>query len=305
MPSKRQRLNQKGYFFGYFDKTPNTILESIPDSIPDCKTIFSPTITEPSTAKVTKKVKGIYSDDPKVDKDPSELWRFMVSNLRKPRLLVYIAGKKVASPSTGLHHWNTDIDSTTDFAFFIDISALVSPDCDRIVAKPSGATVRTVVEEYTRSRNPFKEVGMRKGVVGWDWDGVRKRVTKMVRQAGYEERVEVEFLTLDDEVVAMASNGFMRATQSMVMRGICVVSCLWVACWPAWALARKRSKHHRLSCEYEMAVNADTFLANNSAMVRAAVMLRKRQKLLYASTDSNPREAQANESESITLELQK
>ena len=135
-------------------------------------------------------------------------------------------------------------------------------------------TVRETLEEYASSTNSFKEFRMAKVVV-WDIERVDKLLTDLVRSTGYRRDVTVNFPMQDHKVVALASNDWSRAAHSTVVRVLCVVSCLCICFWPAWAIARKRMKN-RLDCEYGMGISADEFYSRNCAEIHAAVVRRRR-----------------------------
>ena len=110
-------------------------------------------------------------------------------------------------------------------------------------------------------------------VVLWDTDRLKKLLTDLVRSTGYRRDVEVKFPKQDYKVVVLASNMWSRAAHSTVVRVLCVVSCLCICFWPAWAIARKRMKN-RLNCEYGMGISADEFYSRNCAEIHATVLRR-------------------------------
>lgn len=292
-PSRAQMVEE-------FRETKNDEPASSPpgyfDTVPDSHAFFPPKYATrgptPSTAKSSERIKGVYSHDETLDRNPNELWRFLVSNLRPPRMAVHVSGTHTETRTTGTgKDTSTSSTTVTDFSVQIDVSKYVVPQWSRIVAHPSKGqamtpTVRETLDEYTSSANPFKELRLAKLVL-WDVERVTQLLTDLVRSTGYGKKgglqtIRVQFPMQDYKVVALASNRYSRAAHNKLVRVLCVVSCLCVVFWPAWALARKRMKN-RLACEYGMAISADEFFSRNSASVHSAVVQRSRSRELLVA----------------------
>jgi hypothetical protein len=271
------------------------------DIVPDSYAFFPPKLPSSgpkhSTATAREKFKGVYSHDPILDRNPNELWRFLVSNLRQPRLAVHVSGTHTETRSTGqggiatgqggiANGGTTTTHTVTDFSFYVDVSKYVIPQWIRIVARPKSKkdqptpTLRETLEEYTSSTNPFKELRLEKQLL-WDIERITQLLTDLVRSTGYgvkrRQKITVKFPMQDYKVVALASNQYSQAAHSKVVRVLCVLSCLCVVFWPAWAIARKRMKN-RLACEYCMAVSADELYARNCAWIHSSVVGRRESK---------------------------
>jgi hypothetical protein len=256
------------------------------DIVPDSHAFFPPNLPssgpKPSTATARENIKGVYSHDPILDRNPNELWRFLVSNLRQPRLAVHISGTHT---ETRQARRGTITVTVTDFSFYVDVSKYVIPQWTRIVARPKSKkdqpgmptpTLRETLEEYTSSTNPFKELHLEKQLL-WDIERITQLLTDLVRSTGYRSKITVKFPMQDYKVVALASNQYSQAAHSKVVRVLCVLSCLCVVFWPAWAIARKRMKN-RLACEYGMAVSADELYSRNCAWIHSSVVGRRESK---------------------------
>ncbi|KAG0569989.1 hypothetical protein M758_6G125400 [Ceratodon purpureus] len=278
---------------GYYDRVPNSHVFFPPK--------YPTPGPKPSTAesyeKVAKKfsrqkeVKGICSQDPILDDNPTELWRFLLSNLRSPSLAVLLLGTHTESSSStdSNGHSTTTTRTVTDFSFQFDVSKYVMPQWSRIVAEPRKAskgeatpmpTVLETLEEYTSSKNPFKEFRLDKLVL-WDMERVTQLLTDLARSTGYQHTIQVHFPMQHYKVVALASNGYSKAAHNKAVQVLCVVSCLWILFWPAWSIARKRMKN-RLSCEYGMAVSADEFYSRNAQRIHSAVVQRCKSEQMVA-----------------------
>jgi hypothetical protein len=260
------------------------------DIVPDSYAFFPPKLPssgpKPSTATAREKFKGVYSHDPILDQNPNELWRFLVSNLRQPRLAVHVSGTHTETRSTGqggiatgqggiANGGTTTTHTVTDFSFYVDVSKYVIPQWIRIVARPKSKkdqptpTLRETLEEYTSSTNPFKELRLEKQLL-WDIERITQLLTDLVRSTGYgvkrRQKITVKFPMQDYKVVVQAAH-------SKVVR---------VLFWPASAIARKLMKN-RLACEYGMAVSADEFYARNCAWIHSSVVGRRRSKELIVA----------------------
>lgn len=224
----------------------------------------------------------MYSHDPILDHDAEELWRFLLSNLNSPRLAIHVLASHTETRTrivtrrnkhgTTTSRTENYTETVTDCDFSVDVSSYVLPQWSRIVAQSSrgASTVRETLEEYTSSRNAFKEIRLEKIVV-WDYDRVTQLLSDLVRSTRLGCHVRVEFPKQDWKVSALASNRRSRAAHSTLVRVLCVLSCLCVVFWPVWAIARKRMKN-RLTCEYQMAVRADEFYYRNWCRIRSAVL---------------------------------
>jgi hypothetical protein len=271
-----------------FEELPETKKESASSSppgdfdiVPDSHAFFPPKFPssgpKPSMAKAREKIKGVYSHDPILDRNPNELWRFLVSNLRQPRLAVHVSGTHTETRGGG-PNGTTTTTTVTDFSFYVDVSKYVIPQWIRIVARPKSKkdqpgmptpTLRETLEEYTSSTNPFKELRLEKQLL-WDIERITQLLTDLVRSTGYgvkrRQKITVKFPMQDYKVVVQAAH-------SKVVR---------VLFWPASAIARKLMKN-RLACEYGMAVSADEFYARNCAWIHSSVVGRRRSKELIVA----------------------
>ena len=273
-----------------FEELPETKKESASSSppgdfdiVPDSHAFFPPKFPssgpKPSMAKAREKIKGVYSHDLILDRNPNELWRFLVSNLRQPRLAVHVSGTHTETRSTGVGtETKTTTVTVTDFSFYVDVSKYVIPEWTRIVARPKSKkyqlgmptpTLRETLEEYTSSTNPFKELRLEKLVL-WDIERITQLLTDLVRSTGYgvkrRQKIKVKFPMQDYKVVVQAAH-------SKVVR---------VLFWPASAIARKLMKN-RLACEYGMAVSADELYSRNCAWIHSSVVGRRRSKELIVA----------------------
>lgn len=252
------------------------------DIVPDTRVFFPP--ERPSRAPASKvetvqKKKGLYSFDPLLDHNTDELWRFLVSNLSRPKLTIRVHGTHTRS--TG----SSSTTTVTDFKFDIDASQYVVPQWARLYTRPptkqgTAPTVKETLEEYTGSKNSFKEIRLMK-VLDWDFDALKKAIKDVVRSTGYRSSVKVTFPMQDYKVVAAASNEYSKAAQDKAVRVLCCVSLLCLVFWPVWALARKHMKD-RLVVEFAMAASAQEFFSRNNARIHWAVSQRRKKEVYPA-----------------------
>lgn len=257
--------------------------------VPDTQEFFPPKcppIATASTAITSRSEKGVYSYDPILDENPNELWRYFMSNLQKPQLAVRLCGthtelrvRSVANTEGEGSHEESYTESITDFNFQIDLSNCVSSEWSRIVSHPfsnrgrlEAPTVRETIEEYTRSKNSFKEFRFSKTVL-WDFDELSRWLVDVVCATGYSGNIEISYTAQDYKVCAFASNNWSRAAHSMCGRFLCYITCLWIVFVPTWLITRKRMKD-RLVCEYPMALDVDEFYSRNRYMIHSAVLER-------------------------------
>lgn len=288
--------------YGSFPETPpqpslsaptTSSYEDSPDDptiIPDTQVVHPPKrapTAPPSTVETNVGEDGVYSHDPTLDYDAEELWRYLTSNLAPPRVEIRLLGSHTETrtrvvTTTTKSRVEKYTETITDCDFHVDVTKYVLPHWSRIVAHPSGrgrsstATVRATLEEYTSSRNAFKEFHLEKHVM-WDYDRVKQLLTDLLRSSTAHGRrhvkISVAFPKRDWKVSAFASNRYSRAAHSTLVRVLCIMSWLWIIFLPAWAIARKRMKN-RLTCEYAMAVNADEFYGRNWFQIHSAILRR-------------------------------
>jgi hypothetical protein len=237
------------------------------DTIPDLRIYFPPAIRpKPSTITPSRKRSGIYSHNPILEQDATELWRYLMSNLKKPQMVVRVTGKTKCSE-----------DDIVDFSVSIDVTNLIIPQWSRILTTDGTSTISRTIEKYTSSSYPFKEFRLKKVVV-WDRERVTKLIVDVVTAAGYSTQgkhqsrsITVDFDMKDEQVMVFGSNWISRSAYNKYVRCLCYASCLCCVFCPAWHLARGRKKH-RLECEYGMAVRADDFIANNRRQIYDTVV---------------------------------
>lgn len=236
------------------------------DTIPDFRIFFPPAIRpKPSTIIPSKKRSGVYSHNPILEQDATELWRYLMSNLKKPQMVVRVTGKTACSE-----------DDIVDFTVSIDVTSLIIPQWSRIVTTDRISTISRTLEKYTSSSYPFKEFRLKK-VVMWDGERVTKLIKDVVTAAGYStggkhqsRSITVDFEMEDEQVMVLGSNWISRSAYNKYVRCLCYASCLCCVFCPAWGLARGRKKY-ALECEYVMAVEADDFVTNNRLQIHNTV----------------------------------
>lgn len=232
------------------------------DTIPDSRIYFPPAIRpKPSTITPSKKGSGVYSHNPILEQDATELWRYLMSNLKRPRMVVRVTGQT---------------EDAVEFTVRIDVTNLIISQWSRIVTTDRISTISRTLETYTSSSYPFKEFRLRK-VVMWDWERVTNLIKQVVQAAGYStagkncgRSITVYFDVKDEQVMVLGSNWISRCAYTKDVRCLCYASCLCCVFCPAWELARGRKKYP-LQCEYVMAVEADDFVANNRSYIHNIV----------------------------------
>ncbi|KXS22573.1 hypothetical protein M427DRAFT_27094 [Gonapodya prolifera JEL478] len=187
--------------------------------------------------------------------DPNELLKYFLTlrdSQDRPQLIVRVMGSHIDKDANGHHHTNHQEHqrTVTDFDIMMDASNYISPQWSQMVAlqayDPTRAlrvvptkTIAEVLGEFTRSENLLKEIHLRKQVL-WDFDQLTPAIVVAVRSTGYGGHISVTYPTHKDRVTAKAPNSLAMATDSCLVKTLCVLSCLWIIFWPAWVLYRKK-----------------------------------------------------------------
>ncbi|KAJ3339434.1 hypothetical protein HDU93_008249 [Gonapodya sp. JEL0774] len=224
--------------------------------------------------------------------DPDELLHYFLTYSDRPQLFVKMEG-------THTEHW-TEYESytdgqgnrhtrpvhrqrvVTDFNISMDASSYIHPQWTHMAAiqgyhqnKPFNVptkTIREVLTEYTNSDNILKEIHLRKQI-RWDFDSLTPALVVAVRNAGYGGHISVTYPTKNDSVTAKAPNFVARATDSCLVKTLCVVTCLCICFWPAWILYRK--KVDALIIEFPAVAPGSVFYQRNYYNIVAAVARRQ------------------------------
>ncbi|KAJ3202411.1 hypothetical protein HDU67_000578, partial [Dinochytrium kinnereticum] len=139
---------------------------------------------------------------------------------------------------------------------------------------------RPVLEEFTQSRNWFKEIHLAKEIP-WDYDQLKTALERAIRWTGYQHSIDINFRKNSYKVSAFSPSLFSHASQSNLVKCLCFLSCLWVIALPVYAATRKRIQG-RLQCVYPMLRGGQEFYERNAAQLVEAVTLGMRGAKLVA-----------------------
>ncbi|XJO72687.1 hypothetical protein BDV3_003774 [Batrachochytrium dendrobatidis] len=209
---------------------------------------------------------NIESHDSKLDKNPDELWRFFMSNLQNPRLMVDIHGyhtetKYIEEVRDGESRTTSRQEDVSDFRIKIDVTRLMSTYWSRIVCVPdknaSPRNLRETLEDYTRSDHIWKEIHLTKQPL-WDFNELSCALEFAVRQTGYMHKIKISFPQKAAKVSVYSSHTLSRLSRSTFVWVICILSCLWIIVLPIYLLMRKKVST-KIVCEFPMMVSGHDF----------------------------------------------
>ncbi|CAF1321941.1 unnamed protein product [Adineta steineri] len=256
-----------------------------------------PAYTEPSKAEVERKSEGVLSFDPLIEKNPDQLWLYFMTYLNeKPALGIVIHGyhtehyttyetRRSADGHTHTHpvHHTRNV---TDFNFTIDATQYISQQWWRVAVIPSKkamkagefVSLRDAVEQYTRSEKNIKEITCQKQLVGWNYQELQDKIKALIYSTGYRSHINVTFSVNNNKIAARSSSKMSRFSSSLVVRILCVVSCLFLIFGPIYLCLRSAgSTRDRIVADYSMVAPVDTFVHFNSAVIANAAMSRSRE----------------------------
>ncbi|KAI8850221.1 hypothetical protein BC829DRAFT_390152 [Chytridium lagenaria] len=195
-------------------------------------------------------------------------------------------------------------ETRTDFEFSFDLTSYVSDQWSHIVALDKSNTTsscvfknkdcyfklgsseeegapllgdepskgwRHVLEDYTKSGNWFKEIHLAKDIP-WDYEQLRTALIRAIRWTGYQHDLNIDFRKTSYKVSAFSPSLFSQASQSNLVKCLCIASCLWIVALPVYSMTRKRIQG-RLQCMYPMLWGGQEFYERNAAQLVEAIQL--------------------------------
>ncbi|KAI9208892.1 uncharacterized protein BJ171DRAFT_437614 [Polychytrium aggregatum] len=217
-----------------------------------------PPLGERSNAKFEVKDSSIVSFDPSLQKNvyaswdmqllqPEELWKFFLSHLSKPTLLVHILGQHEETYTEVVHGDNgtrveTRSRTVTDFSFNFDVSHYIAPAWSRVVCIPKqgkpSQNYRQALEEFTFSSNIFKEIHMVKQVF-WDYPSLTNAIVSAIRRTGYPHRIMVSYPLKNAKIWVFSDHPLSKMAHNTCVNVLCVLTCMCIIFWPILALSSK------------------------------------------------------------------
>ena len=200
-------------------------------------------------SKVAIKTNGdgdIESFDGRLDHDAKELFNYFMSYMDAPKMDIQIYGTHTERRD---HYRTVDgervhevrIETITDFNFSIDISALIYHDWSRLVCLQDGSVAsewKQVMELYTSSNNPFKEIHMTKQPI-WDYQELKLALTNCIRSTGYLHRIEITFQPRSEKVSAFSSGWLSKLAHNTCCQCLLWCSCLCIIVFPLYFCMRR------------------------------------------------------------------
>ncbi|KAI8850893.1 hypothetical protein BC829DRAFT_388028 [Chytridium lagenaria] len=165
-----------------------------------------PSITS-STASFERTKEGVTSCDEKLQKNEDELYKFFITHLaQRPGLFIHIEGTH-----NNYAHRDTRLkkDVIVDFSLTVDASHYVHQHWESLFAlqkrssKPQA--FHEVLEEYTHSKNPFKEIHLVKQIP-WDFRNLRAALKSIIRRTGYSHHLQITFSYPKSSIKVSKSN---------------------------------------------------------------------------------------------------
>jgi hypothetical protein len=253
--------------------------------------------TEPSQAVIERKSEGVVSFDPLIEKNPDQLWLYFMTYLNeKPMLTVNIHGYHVEHYTThetqraanGSTHTRTvhHTRNVTDFNFSLDLAQYVSQQWWRVAVIPSKKTVnageyvslRDVIEQYTRSDRSIKQIICQKQLAGWNFQELTDKIKAIIYSTGYRSHIHVTYPVVNNKITARSSSKLSRFSNSMLVRVLCVLTCLFLIFGPIYLCLRAAgSTKDNIVADYTMVAPVDTFLHFNGGVIANATMGRSRE----------------------------
>nr|KAJ3422240.1 hypothetical protein HK105_000599 [Polyrhizophydium stewartii] len=248
-------------------------------TVPETNILFPqqcPQLVSPSPVPVKKEGYETFTFSRVLDNNPDELWRFFMSHLDRPGLLVRIHGYHHETRTRVVHEGaSTRVETyqvqVDDFNFSLNASAYVSEQWSRLVCMPRNGkpplTYRQTIEEYTRSRNKLKEIHLDKQPL-WDYENLTRAIHFCILQTGYPHTIQVSYDIPNSKVSVYADTLLSKSAHNTCIRVLCVLTCLCIIFGPIYLLSRKRVSNN-LICEYPVLISSADFFIRNYAFIQS------------------------------------
>nr|KAJ3422241.1 hypothetical protein HK105_000600 [Polyrhizophydium stewartii] len=209
-----------------------------------------PQFSSPSDIPVQDSDFGFFAHSKVLDRSSDELWRFLMTYIGNPGLLINIRGviingnPKHVIEDGDIEGMDSDWTATDEFNFSIDASAYVAPMWGCIACVPRAGrkpkTCQQTIDEYTQSENIFKEYAgvelhIMKQVV-WNFHALTLAIHSCIRQTGYAGTIVIRFKYAVNKISKRVSN--------------------------------------TIVCEYPMAISEADFFMRNCALIQHHVKIR-------------------------------
>ncbi|KAJ3225340.1 hypothetical protein HDU81_008015 [Chytriomyces hyalinus] len=243
------------------------------------------------SAEIQRTSQSILTHDSDVASNPDAVFNYFLFYIaEKPTMKVKIRGTheethtEMRTVTDNNGRTRTESHATTktvtDFSFTVDVTNYVSETWERIEAAPKREMEepelgewRAVIEAFTRSENPLKEIHMHKEIE-WDVKQIRKWLEAAIRTTGYCHRILIDFPKSNDTVTALADSDLSHCANSVITKVLCFLSCLWILFLPLFMLVRKNVTG-QLHAYYKCVGTEMEFVSRNMAVILNAVTHRK------------------------------
>ncbi|CAJ0829730.1 6802_t:CDS:2 [Entrophospora sp. SA101] len=158
-----------------------------------------------SDAKFKRTSEGVTTCEPKLNREPESLYRFMLAHNDKPNMAIKIHGYHYETrhytytytDANGNIQYGTRSETyvVTDFLITIDLSEYVLPN-GTIHAIPNKKNpdpqIMDIINEYINHENKLKEFIMKKTVL-WDYQSLTKAISTSIRLHGFHRFLEITY----------------------------------------------------------------------------------------------------------------
>jgi hypothetical protein len=155
-----------------------------------------------STARFEVKNGTIKTFDARLENNADEVWKFFLTHIGPPRLIVVMHGYHTETQSetyvdsNGETQTRTKEVDVTDFLLKLDCSRYVQ-SWKRMAAEPRSnnhrpLTIKETIDEYAQCEKSIKEIQMRKQVM-WNLPELESALRYCIRNTGYSSKIAIKF----------------------------------------------------------------------------------------------------------------
>ncbi|CAJ0636533.1 13481_t:CDS:2 [Entrophospora sp. SA101] len=179
-----------------------------------------------SDAKFKRTSEGVTTCEPKLNREPESLYRFMLAHNDKPNMAIKIHGYHYETrhytytytDANGNIQYGTRSETyvVTDFLITIDLSEYVLPN-GTIHAIPNKKNpdpqIMDIINEYINHENKLKEFIMKKTVL-WDYQSLTKAISTSIRLHGFHRFLEITYPLQNHKVKVQSDHKFAKFTRN-------------------------------------------------------------------------------------------
>ncbi|KAJ2346438.1 hypothetical protein GGF43_004985, partial [Coemansia sp. RSA 2618] len=252
---------------------------SLPGTYRDAETMSSRDFF--ASLEYKRTTKGYSSSDTWLNSDVRALRRFITECNERPRVSVAVVGSHVEereSESSRVENGRTQRTTSTqretvvDFRFSLELTPFIHDTGTLHASRAADGEpmdIELLLQSYVNADNVLKQLCVMKKAM-WDYDSVRREITRVIKDSGYPHTVSVTF-PMDNDCIKVKSNSVVgRVWRHPITSFLCVLSC---ACLVGWPLERAATRRWRdmLMSNFVVLASPHDYVSRHADFIRSQV----------------------------------